>query len=279
VTSVDLKNISIAFIGGGNMARSLIGGLLKRGATATRIAVSDPFETARTQLQSLFGVRTSTSNVEVARGSDVIILAVKPQELPHVARELDTSLSGAQPLIISIAAGTLASDISRWLGDLPVVRAMPNRPALQGCGVSGLFAAPEVTDQSRALAAEILGAVGPTVWVQQESQMDVVTAVSGSGPAYFFLLIEMLETAGMQLGLPAEVSRQLAIETAYGAGMMARTAEESPATLREQVTSKGGTTAAALEVLESRDVRAIFAAAISAAARRSAELAAQSGDR
>ncbi len=279
MTSVDLKNISIAFIGGGNMARSLIGGLLKRGAAATRIAVSDPFEAARSQLRSLFGVRTSASNIEIARGSDVIVLAVKPQELPHVAKELSVSLRGERPLVISIAAGTLASDISRWLGDLPVVRAMPNRPALQGCGVSGLYASQDVTDHARALATEILGAVGPALWVPHESQMDVVTAVSGSGPAYFFLLIEMLENAGIELGLPAEVSRQLAVETAYGSGMMARAAEDSPAKLREQVTSKGGTTAAALEVLESRDVRAIFAAAIAAAARRSAELAAQSGDR
>lgn len=278
-TSVDLKNVSIGFIGGGNMARSLIGGLLKRGATAARIAVSDPFEAARTQLQSLFGVRTSASNADVARGSDVIILAVKPQELPRVAREIGGALHGKQPLVISIAAGTLASDISRWLADIPVVRAMPNRPALQGCGVSGLYAAPAVSNHSRALAAEILGAVGPALWVDDESQMDVVTAVSGSGPAYFFLLIEMLEQAATQLGLPADVSRQLAVETAYGSGMMARAAEESPATLREQVTSRGGTTAAALQVLESHNVRAIFAAAIAAAAQRSAELAAQSGDR
>jgi pyrroline-5-carboxylate reductase len=279
VTPIDLKNISIAFIGGGNMARSLIGGLLKRGATTSRIAVSDPFEAARTQLQSSFGVRTSASNIEVAHGSDVIVLAVKPQELPQVARELSASLHGERPLVISIAAGTLASDISRWLGDLPVVRAMPNRPALQGCGVSGLYASAEVTEHARALATEILGAVGPALWVSHESQMDVVTAVSGSGPAYFFLLTEMIENAGIQLGLPAQISRQLAVETAYGSGMMARAAEDSPATLREQVTSKGGTTAAALQVLESREVRAIFAAAIAAAARRSAELAEQSGDR
>jgi pyrroline-5-carboxylate reductase len=182
-----------------------------------------------------------------------------------------------RPLVISIAAGIRSSDLTRWLGGLAVVRAMPNRPALQNCGVTGLYAAPTVTSTARSLAAEILGAVGVAVWVEEEAQMDAVTAVSGSGPAYFFLLIEMLEAAGTSLGLPQAVSRRLALETAYGSGCMARDAVDSPAELRQQVTSKGGTTEAALRHLESHGVRVIFNQAIAAAAHRSQELADQLG--
>jgi pyrroline-5-carboxylate reductase len=182
-----------------------------------------------------------------------------------------------RPLVISIAAGIRARDLQRWLGGIPVVRCMPNSAALHGCGVTGLFATADVSAASRALAVEILGAVGPALWVDKETDMDAVTAVSGSGPAYFFLLIEMLENAGVELGLTPQVAHRLAVETAYGAGQMARTAPESAATLREQVTSKGGTTDAALKHLEAANVRAIFAAAVLAAAKRSAEMAEQLG--
>lgn len=258
------------------MARSLIGGLVARGIDAQRITVADP---AASQLQALseqFGVKVTQSNATAAQGADVVVLAVKPQEMKRVVTELAASFTGT-PLIISVAAGIRASDIQRWARGVPVVRCMPNRPALQGCGMTGLFATADVSEARRALAAELLSAVGATLWLEHEAQMDAVTAISGSGPAYFFLLIEMLEQTGVTLGLPADVSHRLAVETAYGSGLMAREATESAATLRQQVTSKGGTTAAALQHLEANNVRDIFAAAVTAAARRSTELADEFG--
>lgn len=267
---------SLCFIGGGNMARSLIGGLIARGRDPKRMIVSDPMQAQLDSLQHQFGVRGTTDNAEAARGADVIVLAVKPQEMRNVTGALVPALA-QKPLLISIAAGIRAADIQRWSGGAPVVRCMPNSPALQGCGMTGLFAMPGVSGEHRRMAAELLSAVGRTIWVEQEAQMDVVTAVSGSGPAYFFLLIEMLEEAGIALGLPADASRQLAIETAYGSGRMAQESPESAAVLRQRVTSKGGTTDAALCVLEAENVRAIFASAIAAAARRSAELADEFG--
>ncbi len=268
---------TIGFIGGGNMARSLAGGLIARGLAAHQILISDPVAAQLDSLAAQLGVLTTPDNLVVAREADVVILAVKPQDLRNVAASLAGALQAKRPLVISIAAGIRGSDIERWLGGIPVVRAMPNRPALQNCGVTGLYAASAVPAASRSLAAEILGAVGVTVWVQEESQMDAVTAVSGSGPAYFFLLVEMLEAAGIELGLAADVSRRLAIETAYGSGCMARDSADSPADLRKQVTSKGGTTEAALKHLESHDVRRLFSQAIAAAAHRSAEMAEQLG--
>lgn len=268
---------TLAFIGGGNMARSLIGGLLARGIDAQRIVVADPVVAALEALQERFGVNVAQSNAVAARSADVVILAVKPQEMRRVVTELAPVFAGTAPLVISVAAGIRASDIQRWSGGMPVVRCMPNRPALQGCGMTGLFATLDVSAARRTLAVELMSAVGATLWVDHEAQMDAITAVSGSGPAYFFLLIEMLEQTGVALGLSAEVSHRLAVETAYGSGLMAREASESAATLRQQVTSKGGTTAAALEHLEAHGVRAIFAAAVTAAARRSAELADEFG--
>jgi pyrroline-5-carboxylate reductase len=230
----------------------------------------------REGLSKEFGVRVTDDNSFAARASQVVVLAVKPQELRSVATQLAPSLTH-RPAVISIAAGIRAADLRTWLGELPVVRCMPNRPAMNGAGVTGLFATEDVDESVKELAMEILSAVGPALWVEHEGQMDVVTAVSGSGPAYFFLLIEMLEASGTKLGLPAEVAKRLAIETAYGSGIMAKTATESAATLREQVTSKGGTTEAALKSLEAANVRDIFASAVAAAAKRSAELAEQLG--
>jgi len=268
---------TLGFVGGGNMARSLIGGLIARGLPATQIIVSDPIDAQRDSLTLQLGVRATADNLAVARTADVIVLAVKPQELHTVATAMAAAVRERKPLVISVAAGIRASDLQRWLGGIPVVRSMPNRPALNGCGVTGLFATSDVSPSGRELAETILGAVGPALWVNEESQMDAVTAVSGSGPAYFFLLIEMLEAAGVQLGLKPDVARRLAIETAYGAGQMAHVAVESPALLREQVTSKGGTTEAALKSLEAANIRGAFTAAVTAAARRSAELAEQLG--
>ncbi len=267
---------TLCFIGGGNMARSLIGGLITRGVEASQIVVADPARPQLELLQQQFGLRVATDNQQAVKAADVVVLAVKPQEMRNVTSALAPALSH-RPLIISVAAGIRASDIQRWSGGVPVVRCMPNRPALQGCGMTGLFATHDVGAAERQLAVDILSAVGTTLWLEHESQMDVVTAISGSGPAYFFLLIEMLEHAGVELGLSADVSHRLAVETAYGSGCMAREATEPAAVLRQQVTSKGGTTAAALQVLEDRNVRDIFAAAVTAAARRSAELADEFG--
>jgi pyrroline-5-carboxylate reductase len=268
---------TLAFIGGGNMARSLIGGLLARGWRAQQIAVADPIPAQLDALQAQYGIRVTGDNASAAQGADIIVLAVKPQEMQKAASAIGQAIAVGSPLLISVAAGIRASDIQRWLPGISIVRAMPNRPALQGCGMTGLYASADVSAERRALAEDILGAVGATLWLEREQQMDVVTAVSGSGPAYFFLLIEMLEQAGIAQGLPPEVSRKLAVETAFGSGSMAHAATESPATLREQVTSKGGTTAAALQVLEGQRIRETFDAAIAAATRRAAQLADEFG--
>jgi pyrroline-5-carboxylate reductase len=275
--SVSLASVGISFIGGGNMARGLIGGLLSQGVAPDRILVADPASGQLESLHSDYGVRVTSDNFAAVRSADVVVLAVKPQELRAVTTLLREELAARQPLLISVAAGIRSSDIQRWAGGVPVVRAMPNRPALHGKGVTALLATPEVSAQRRALAEEILGAVGATLWLEREADLDVVTAISGSGPAYYFLLTEILEQTGIALGLSPQVSRRLAIETAYGAGSMAREARESAAMLREQVTSRGGTTEAALRHLEAQNVRAIFAAAITAAARRSAQLADEFG--
>lgn len=268
---------TIAFIGGGNMAGSLIGGLIARGRPASELVVSDPVASRLDLLRTRFGVRTAANNIDAARDAAVVILAVKPQDLRSVLTEMKDMLHAGQSLLISIAAGIRASDIERWSGGSPVVRCMPNRPALQGCGMTGLFATSTVGLSHRKIAEDILSAVGATLWLAREEQMDAVTALSGSGPAYFFLLIEMMEDAGVALGLPRDISRKLAVETAYGSGCMAHEAAEPPATLREQVTSKKGTTEAALTHLEAHHVRSLFAEAIAAAARRSAELASELG--
>jgi len=208
----------------------------------------------------------------------VVILAVKPQQMRSVALGLAPALSASPPLVISVAAGIPHAALARWFGPrVPVIRTMPNRPALNGFGATGLYAPASVGAANRALAEMILAAVSATVWVEHESQMDTVTALSGSGPAYFFLFMEALEAAAHERGLPKDVAHQLTLETAVGAAQMARHSAESLATLREQVTSKGGTTAAALAVLDGAGLRAIVAHAVAAADRRSAELAAEYG--
>lgn len=268
---------AIGFIGGGNMARSLIGGLIARRTDPASIIVADPLASQRELLAAQYRVSVTDDNRAVARDSSLLVLAVKPQEMRNVALGIADVLPH-EGVVVSVAAGIRVDDIRRWLSGKAIVRCMPNRPALEGCGVTALFAPPDVAREARERAEATLRAVGVTVWVDQEAQMDVVTAVSGSGPAYFFLLIEILERSAIELGLSAETAHRLAVETAYGAGLMARRSSDSPATLREQVTSKGGTTAAALQLLEAHNVRAIFADAIAAAARRSAELADQFGN-
>jgi pyrroline-5-carboxylate reductase len=268
----------ILFVGGGNMATSLIGGLLARGHTAADLVAADPDAAQRARLERDYRITTTADAATALAAVQVVVLAVKPQHMAAVARALAGPLAEHRPLVISVAAGIRLQDLERWLGaGVPLVRTMPNRPALIGAGITALHAGPGVDAASRATAEGILAACGPTVWVPDEAQMDVVTAVSGSGPAYFFLLIECLEAAGIELGLDPATARRLAIETARGAGRMAAESAEAPAELRQQVTSKGGTTAAALEVLEAADVRGIFARAVAAGAARSTALAREFG--
>jgi pyrroline-5-carboxylate reductase len=266
----------LAFIGGGNMAAALIGGLTKKGISGKQMAVADPSAEQLQRLSRDYGIVATADNAEAVRGAEVVIFAVKPQQMRSVALALAGPLAAARPLVLSVAAGIPHAALSRWLGGgVPIVRTMPNRPALNGFGATGLFAPPSVGAAHRALAESIMAAVSATVWVDHESQMDTVTALSGSGPAYFFLFMEALEAAARERGLPADVAHQLTLETAFGAAQMARQSADSLATLREQVTSKGGTTAAALAVLDAAGLRAIVGHAVAAADRRSAELAAE----
>ena len=268
----------IAFVGGGNMATGLLGGLIARGTPPSSIVVADPEASQRSRLEHDYGVTTVADAPTAVVGARTVVLAVKPQQMAQVARSIAGQVAASGALVISVAAGIRLQDLARWLGPgVPLVRSMPNRPALIGAGITALYAMPGVDATSRKTAEAILAACGPTVWVTDELQLDVVTAVSGSGPAYFFLLIECLEAAGTELGLDPATARRLAVETARGAGRMAAEAAESPAELRAQVTSKGGTTAAALEVLEAAGVRGIFAAAVAAGARRSTALAQEFG--
>ena len=266
---------SIAFVGGGNMAVALISGLTQRGFSGERITVADPVPEALRRLQTDYGARPAADNAQAVQNAQVVILAVKPQYLREVALGIAAHLS-AGSLVISIAAGIPYAALTRWLGaSAAVIRTMPNRPAFNGCGATALYAPAAVGAPQRALAEAIMSAVGTTVWVEHESQLDTVTALSGSGPAYFFLLMEALEAAAHARGLPADVAHELTLQTAFGAAQMARHSLDPLATLREQVTSKGGTTAAALAVFDAAGLRDIVAAALTAADKRSAELAAQ----
>ena len=266
----------ITFIGAGNMATSLIGGLLAQGIPASHIRASDPGAEQRAKVAAEFGIELFESNAEAIAGADVVVLATKPQVLKGVSQALAPSLQPGQ-LIVSIAAGITCASLASWLGDVAIVRCMPNTPALLRQGVSGLYATGEVTAQQRDQAQELLSAVGIAVWLEQEQQLDAVTAVSGSGPAYFFLLIEAMTAAGVKLGLPHDVAEQLAEQTALGAAKMAVGSEVDAAELRRRVTSPGGTTQAAIESFQAGGFEALVEKALGAAAHRSAELAEQLG--
>ena len=269
----------LLFIGGGNMARSLIGGLINNGFPAEAICATDINQDTLDALSADFGIRTGTDNSAAAAQADVLVLSVKPQVMRDVCTAMSDSVQSRKPLVVSIAAGIRAVDMDRWLGgDLAIVRCMPNTPALIQQGASGLYATPQVSDAQKASAENILTAVSTVVWVDAESDIDTVTAVSGSGPAYFFLVIEAMQAAAQQLGLNAEQAKTLVLETAFGASSMARTSELDAATLRANVTSKGGTTAAAIETFEQHALRDIFAKAMQAAADRSLELGNQLGE-
>jgi pyrroline-5-carboxylate reductase len=270
----------IAFVGSGNMTMSLAGGLRAAGVPGEEIVVADPVPGQVTRLVREHDVRGAAGNAEAASGADVVVLAVKPQDMAAAAAEIAPALARRSVVVVSIAAGIRLASLAGWLGsDTAIVRSMPNRPALIGAGITAAVANERTDAPQRGAAERVLAAAGSVVWLDDERLLDAVTAVSGSGPAYFFLLMEAIEAAGTSLGLPATIARQLAVQTALGAGRMAAEGSDPPAALREQVTSTGGTTAAALAVLEGADLRGIFDRAIAAAARRSAELADQFGGR
>lgn len=264
----------ISFIGGGNMARSLIGGLIADGRDPNSIWVTDINPQPLEQLRSRLGVNIASSNTAAIEQAEIVILAIKPQVMHSVAQEIRDTVQARKPLIISIAAGIREQDLYQWLGgNLAIVRAMPNTPALVQAGATGLYANPQVSSQQRNAAETIMRAVGMTLWLDEEQLMDVVTALSGSGPAYFFLVMEALEAAATRLGLPAEAARLLTQQTAFGAAKMALETPEDMATLRVRVTSPGGTTEQALKIFEKGGLRDLIDKAVAAATHRSAELA------
>jgi pyrroline-5-carboxylate reductase len=261
----------IAFVGGGNMATAILGGLLAKGMQSAEMMVIEPDDSARLRLFSQYGVKCVEAPVPELAHAHTVIFAVKPQQMRQAAR--DVGALCADPLFVSIAAGIRLGDLSRWLGGKArLVRAMPNTPALVHAGITGLYAPPGVSDEDRDAARQLLSAVGATVWFDREGDLDAVTAVSGSGPAYVFYAIEALEAAARELGLPEGASRSLALWTFVGAAKLAVERAVDPATLRAQVTSKGGTTERALEVLQAADVKGTFIEAVAAACERSREL-------
>ena len=263
--------MNIAFLGGGNMAGALIGGLLAKGYAADAISVVEVLAQARDNLTARYKVHASEAADALTFAADTIVLAVKPQDMRKAVAPLSGKLN--RQVVISIAAGIRLQDLARWLGGYAkLVRVMPNTPALIGAGIAGLYAGPEVNGDERLRAETILGAVGKTVWVADESLIDPVTAISGSGPAYVFYFIESLEKAGVELGLAPEAARTLAIQTFVGAARLAAESTEPPGTLRERVTSKGGTTEAALNVFAAEDVAGRIIRALKAASDRGAEL-------
>jgi pyrroline-5-carboxylate reductase len=263
--------MNISFIGGGNMASAMIGGLLQQGWNADAIRVIEIAPAARERLVREFKIATAAAVTAESVAADCIVLAIKPQQMLDVARVLRPYLSSQ--LVISIAAGIRLRDLARWLGGYSkLVRVMPNTPALVRAGISGLCAGPSVSDADRTQAAQIMGAVGAIVWLETEAQIDAVTAISGSGPAYVFYFIEALQQAAVDLGFDAAVARRLALQTFAGSVQLARQSEEEPALLRARVTSKGGTTERAIAVMDAESLRAIVVRAARAAADRSREL-------
>lgn len=260
----------VCFVGGGNMASALIGGMLKQGFNATQICVVEINISSHAKLQHEFGVRVVTGLKEGIAGSNVIILAVKPQQLHEVAANLTPLLSGQ--LLISIAAGIRATDLALWLDTQNIVRAMPNTPAMIQTGITGLYALPQVNTELRNTAQNILAAVGSTIWLENETMMDGLTAISGSGPAYVFYFIEALQQAAVELGFDHETARHLALHTFIGASKLADVSSDDVRILRERVTSKNGTTEQAIRTMENHSVKKHIIEAVNAAARRSKEI-------
>lgn len=268
-------NSNITFIGGGNMAQALIGGLIARGLPSTRITVSDPVEAIRHVLQEK-EIHAIDDNLQAIKNADVVVLAVKPQVLAQVLKPLQGLFE--DKLIVSVIAGAEIATIAALTGAERIVRVMPNTPALVQTGAHGLYAHETVSAKDRELASQILAATGLTIWVQSEAQIDAVTAVSGSGPAYFFYLMESMIRAGKNMGLDEKVATALTLQTALGAAQMAITSSSTPSELRKNVTSPNGTTQAALEVFDRAQISQNIQAALAAAQKRSQELARELSD-
>lgn len=272
-------NSTICFIGAGNMSRSLIGGLLASGYDKSKVWASDPNTDTTDSLSQRFGIKCYNDNQQAIQQADILVLAVKPQQLQALCKSLAPSVQEKKPLLISIAAGVRSADIDRWLGGgQAVVRSMPNTPALIQTGATGLFANPKVTTTQKADAEHILRAAGLTLWVNQENQLDAVTALSGSGPAYYFLFMEAMEAAGKQLGLDPKTAHLLTLQTAFGAAKMALESSDDCATLRQQVTSPNGTTEQAIKSFESDQFSDIVSRAMHASHKRAQQLADELGE-
>ena len=267
----------VAFVGGGNMTRAIVGGLIADGYDPGCILISEPADVRRQTLADDFpGISISAANDAVVRLANSVVLAVKPQILPGVCEQIAHDVKSARPLIISIAAGPRSEDIDHWLGGgNAVIRVMPNQPSLLRLGISGIYANAATTPEQLDTARHILSAIGPVITVPNEHDIDAVTAISGSGPAYFYLLIDMLAKTGVELGLDEESARQLAVETAKGAAALAHASGDPMDDLIARVRSPGGTTAAALDSLEDHGVRDIFKRALTAARDRANEIADQ----
>jgi pyrroline-5-carboxylate reductase len=263
----------ITFIGAGHMGSALVRGLIADGYPTKNIWLTDPLLEKIEPLQREFGVNVTVHNEEAAAKAEVILLAVKPQIMAEIAKGLASLLAVHKPLIMSIAAGIRETNLQQWLGkNIPIVRIMSNTPALIRAGASGLFANPYVTPKHHELAEMIMRSVGITVWLKDEKMLDAVTALSGSGPAYFFLIIEAMQQAGIAMGLSSEVSQLLTLQTAYGAARMALESSHSAKALRQHVTSPGGTTEEALRIFEQGGLRQLIENALEAAKARSEEL-------
>ena len=273
-----MKNSNVTFIGCGNMGRSLIGGLIANGLSVNSITGTDLNAEQRQATASKYNIEVLEDNQQAIKDADVVVLAVKPQSMQDALESIKAPLSLEKPLLISIAAGIKLSDLGKWAGkDLAIVRAMPNTPALIQAGATALCSNQITSGAQRDLAEAIMRSVGLALWLDDESLMDTVTALSGSGPAYYFLIMEVMEKAALQLGLPQEQARILTLQTAFGAAKMALESSHDAETLRKQVTSPGGTTEQALNVLMNGDIEGLFREALEAAKKRSAELATSLG--
>lgn len=268
----------VTFIGAGNMASAIFGGMIEDGYPATAITATSPSDEALAPLRERYGIRTDTDNAKAVANAEVVVLAVKPQIMRGVCEAMRDAIQARKPLIVSVAAGLTADTLETWLGgELAVIRCMPNTPSLVGAGASGLYANSRVSEGQRQLATSLLEAVGLVEWVDEEALLEAVTAISGSGPAYFFLFFEALEAAGVRLGLPADSARRLALQTAYGAARMAQQSDKDPATLKQNVMSPGGTTERAIHSFEDAGLRRIVEEATAACAARAREMAQELG--
>ncbi|MES2183238.1 MAG: pyrroline-5-carboxylate reductase [Pseudomonadota bacterium] len=269
-------DLPIAFIGGGNMASAIIGGLIRQGLDAARIDVVEPFEEARARLAQQFGIAAQAAAGPLLARAAIVVWAVKPQAFREAAAPV-APLAGEATLHLSVAAGIRSDTIAGWLGSERVVRAMPNTPALVGQGMTGLFARPAVSQEERGLVEQVLAATGALMWLDKESQLDAVTALSGSGPAYVFYFLEAMAQAGTDMGLQPQQAYRMALATFSGASALAAQSDEPASVLRERVTSKGGTTYAALSAMERDGVKAAFVRAMRAAEKRAKELGEEFG--